>query len=190
MRFEIERKFLVAHDGWRAAATHRMELRDGLVGQFARGKVRVRLDGGRAWLTVKGARQGLARAEFEYEIPVADAEHLLEGICVGRTIRKTRSVVPFAGLTWTVDEFRGQLAGIVLAEVELEDEHQDFARPDWVGREVTGDPRFRQSTLLHLCREAGSLVGLADILSLPEQVLPAADGDSAGIGPVPSYGHG
>jgi adenylate cyclase len=175
MRFEIERKFLVAHDGWRAAVTHRMDLRDGLVGQFARGKVRVRLDGGRAWLTVKGARQGIARPEFEYEIPVADAEHMLEGICVGRTIEKTRSVVPFGGLTWTVDEFRGQLAGIVLAEVELEDEGQDFTRPDWIGREVTGDLRFRQSTLLHLCREAARTIGLAEILALPEQVLPVQD---------------
>lgn len=175
MRFEIERKFLVAHDGWRAAVTHRMELRDGLVGQFARGKVRVRLDGGRAWLTVKGARQGIARPEFEYEIPVEDAEHMLEGICVGRTIEKIRSVVPFRGLTWTVDEFQGPLAGIVLAEVELDDPAQDFARPDWIGREVTGDLRFRQSTLLHLCREAEGTIGLVDILALPEQVLPATD---------------
>lgn len=175
MRFEIERKFLVAHEGWRTAVTHRMELRDGLVGQFARGKVRVRLDGGRAWLTVKGARQGIARPEFEYEIPAEDAEHMLEGICVGRTIEKTRSVVPFHGLTWTVDEFRGPLSGIVLAEVELDDEAQDFARPDWIGREVTGDLRFRQSTLLHLCHEADGVISLGDILALPAQVLPAAD---------------
>jgi adenylate cyclase len=177
MRFEIERKFLVVHDGWRAAATHRMELRDGLIGQYARSKVRVRLDGGRAWITVKGARQGLGRPEFEYEIPAADAEHMLTGLCIGRTLEKTRSVVPFAGLSWTVDEFRGPLAGIVLAEVELEDENQDFTRPDWVGPEVTGDLRFRQSTLLHLCRD-GSAVGLTEILALPEQVSPALAEDA------------
>ncbi len=179
MRFEIERKFLVAHDGWRATAMHRMELRDGLIGQYARGKVRVRLDGSRAWITVKGARQGLGRPEFEYEIPVSDAEHMLTGLCIGGTLEKTRSVVPFAGLIWTVDEFRGPLSGIVLAEVELEDEGQDFARPDWVGREVTGDLRFRQSTLLQLCRD-GAAVGLAELLALPEQVLPALAEDAPG----------
>jgi adenylate cyclase len=167
MRFEIERKFLVAHEGWRAAATARRSLRDGLVGQFGRGKVRVRLDEDRAWLTVKGARLGISRPEFEYEIPCIDAEAMLQNVCVGGVIDKTRHCVPYEGLTWVVDEFGGCLAGIVLAEVELEAEDQPFARPDWVGDEVTGDLRFRQTTLLHLCGQMGRPVTMADILALP-----------------------
>lgn len=167
MRFEIERKFLVAHEGWRASATGRRGLRDGLVGQFGRGKVRVRLDEGRAWLTVKGARLGIGRPEFEYEIPCADAEAMLREVCVGGVIEKTRHCVPHDGLTWVVDEFGGSLAGIVLAEVELDAEDQPFSRPDWAGDEVTGDLRFRQTTLLHLCGQMGRPVTMADILALP-----------------------
>lgn len=167
MRFEIERKFLVAHEGWRAAATGRRNLRDGLVGQFGRGKVRVRLDEDRAWLTVKGARLGISRPEFEYEIPGRDAAAMLQNVCIGGIIEKTRHSVPHDGLTWVVDEFGGCLAGIVLAEVELDAEDQPFSRPDWLGAEVTGDLRFRQTTLLHLCAQSGRPVTMADILALP-----------------------
>ncbi len=167
MRFEIERKFLVADDGWRAAATGRRSLRDGLIGQFGNGKVRVRLDEDRAWLTVKGARRGISRPEFEYPIPCADAEAMLGNVCTGGVIEKTRHCVPHDGLTWVVDEFGGCLAGIVLAEVELEAEDQPFRKPYWVGDEVTGDARFRQTALLHLCGRMVRPVTMADILALP-----------------------
>ncbi|MER2267323.1 CYTH domain-containing protein [Methylobacterium oxalidis] len=166
MRVEIERKFRVAHDGWRAAATGRRILKDGLVGQFERGKVRVRLEADRAWLTVKGARSGLARAEFEYPVPREDAEAMLAGVCTGCLVEKTRYCVPHAGLTWEVDVYDGQLAGIILAEVELAHEAQDFDRPDWLGAEVTGDPRFRQTALLHLCGQADGHRALAELLSI------------------------
>lgn len=166
MRFEIERKFLVAHDGWRsdAAAIHR--LRDGLIGQFSDSKVRVRLDAERAWLTVKGARVGLGRPEFEYEIPQADAEAMVGAVCQGCLIEKTRYCVPHAGLTWVVDVYEGDLTGIVLAEVELEHEDQVFTLPDWAGLEVSGDVRFRQTTLLRLRAELGHPLTPALILGL------------------------
>lgn len=168
MRLEIERKFLVAGEGWRAAASGASEFRDGLLGQFAHGKVRIRLDGDKAWITVKGARQGIARPEFEYEIPLADAEAMLANLCHGRIIAKTRSFIPHGGLVWTVDEFRGPLEGVVLAEVELDAEEQALSPPDWVGAEVTGDLRFRQSTMLHLSATLKRAVTLADLLALPE----------------------
>lgn len=167
MRLEIERKFLVAHDGWRAAATTVRHLKDGLVGYFARGKVRVRLDGERAWLTVKGARDGIARPEFEYEIPLADGQAMLEQVCTGCLIEKVRYCVPDGGLTWEVDVFQGALSGMVLAEVELTHPAEPYGRPDWLGEEVTGDLRFRQSTLLHLCNQSNRPITIEDVLSLP-----------------------
>lgn len=167
MRLEIERKFLVAHEGWRAAATSARHLKDGLIGHFARGKVRVRLDDERAWLTVKGARDGIARPEFEYEIPAEDGRAMLDEVCSGRVIEKVRYCVPHGGLTWEIDVFGGALSGMVFAEVELTHPAQPYGRPDWLGEEVTGDVRFRQSTLLHLCNESDGPITMADILRLP-----------------------
>ncbi|TXM72742.1 CYTH domain-containing protein [Methylobacterium sp. WL12] len=165
MRFEIERKFLVAHEGWRANVVGQRLLRDGLVGHFGGGKVRVRIAEGRGWLTVKGERKGLARAEFEYEIPGADAEAMLTEVCEPCLIEKTRHCVPHAGVNWEVDVYGGALSGMVLAEIELRDEGQAVERPDWLGTEVTHDPRFRQSTMLRLSREAGRNITLADVLA-------------------------
>lgn len=165
MRFEIERKYLVAYEGWRAAVVSQRRLRDGLVGHFASGKVRVRLDEDRAWLTIKGSRAGLARPEFEYEIPQTDAEDMLGLVCETCLIERTRYCVPHAGLTWEVDVYEGTLSGMVLAEVELEHEAQVIQLPGWVGQEVTGDLRFRQSTMLRLSREAGCNVTLAEVLA-------------------------
>lgn len=167
MRYEVERKFLVAHAGWRAGAVSRSRLTDGLIGEFAGGKVRVRLDEETAWLTVKGRRDGLARPEFEYEIPRADAEAMLSLVCETCLIEKTRHCVPHDGVVWTVDEYCGALAGMVLAEVELEHAAQVVTLPDWIGREVTADIRFRQSTLLRLAREAGRPVTLHEVIAAP-----------------------
>lgn len=165
MRYEVERKFLVAHAGWRARAVSQSRLTDGLVGEFAGGKVRVRLGETKAWLTVKGQRDGLARPEFEYEIPLADAEAMLRLVCETCLIEKTRHCVPHDGMVWTVDEYRGALSGMILAEVELEHAAQAVTLPDWIGREVTADPRFRQSTLLRLAREAGRPVTLTEVIA-------------------------
>ncbi|WP_279482135.1 CYTH domain-containing protein [Aureimonas sp. SK2] len=151
MHLEIERKFLVIGNAWRERTVRVRSFRDGLVSQGANGKVRVRQDGERAWLTVKGARSGISRPEFEYEIPLCDAERLMTDVCTGQIIEKDRHIVPHEGRTWEVDVFKGPLAGLVWAEVELDHPDQPFAVPDWVGREVTGNPRFRHANLLNLC---------------------------------------
>ena len=167
MSFEVERKFLVAHDGWRSAATGSRCLRDGLIGPYQSSKVRVRRDGERAWLTIKGPRDGLGRLEFEYEIPLSDADELLRSVSEGPQTEKIRYCVPHGGLIWEVDVYQGNLAGVVLAEVELEREDQPFAKPDWVGLEVSGDPRFKKISLLRLRAEAGRPLTTAEILTIP-----------------------
>ncbi|SDB21405.1 CYTH domain-containing protein [Belnapia rosea] len=112
MAYEIERKFLVANDGWRAAASGSSRLRDGLIARFGSGKVRVRLDGDRGLLTVKGPRVGLRRAEYEYEIPAVEAEEMLRTLADGPIVEKTRFRVPHGSLTWEVDVHEGILAGL------------------------------------------------------------------------------
>jgi CYTH domain-containing protein len=150
---------------WRDGVASKRRLRDDLVGQFASGKVRVRLDDEQARLTVKGHRAGLARPEFEYEIPRADADAMLSLVCETCLIERTRYCVPHAGLTWEVDVYSGALSGLVLAEVELEHEAQAVELLAWVGEEVSGDLRFRQSTMLRLSHEAGRNVTLAEVLA-------------------------
>ena len=108
--------------------------------------MRVRLAGQHAFLTIKGVSVGPSRAEFEYEIPVADAELLLT-LSDGPTIEKTRHVIELDDATWEVDEFLGENSGLVVAEVELQSEGQIFARPEWLGEEVTHDPRYFNSSL-------------------------------------------
>jgi len=147
MALEIERKFLVISDDWRAAAVGCQRLRDGLLARFGDGKVRVRVTDDRAWITVKGPRTGLSRAEFEYEIAHAEAEEMLQAFCDGPLIEKTRYFVPDDGLMWEVDVHEGVLQGLILAEIELEREDQTFRLPGWVGREVTGDPHYRKANL-------------------------------------------
>jgi adenylate cyclase len=150
---EIERKFLVADDAWRAEVCSSRRLRQGYVAIDDKTNVRVRSDGRRAWLTVKGAGQGITRAEFEYEIPADDAEGLLE-LCQGRIVDKTRHLVSVGEHTWEVDEFAGVNAGLSVAEIELRDEAEWFLRPLWVGEEVTGDARYLNASLaVHPFRE-------------------------------------
>ena len=144
MGIEIERKFLVTGDGWRQGAG--LAYAQGYLNRDPQRTVRVRIAGGMAFLTVKGASKGATRAEFEYAIPVDDAAQLLE-LSDGPVVRKVRRVIEHAGSTWEVDEFEGDNAGLVLAEVELESEGQAYAKPEWLGREVTGDPRYYNSSL-------------------------------------------
>jgi CYTH domain-containing protein len=157
MGVEIERKFLVEHDGWRAAVIQVEHLRDGLVARFGGGKVRVRQAQGRAWIALKGPRAGLVRSEFEYEIPVADAEEILLTLCDGRIIEKARHCVHHAGHVWSVDVHAGELEGLILAEIELGAADEAFVLPSWAGREVTHDPAYQKGALLRLRREAADL---------------------------------
>jgi adenylate cyclase len=141
---EIERKFLVTGTAWRSAAG--TLYRQGYLNRDKARTVRVRVAGEQAFLTIKGVTTGATRAEFEYPIPVADAEQLL-ALCDGPLIEKVRHIVQVDGTCWEVDEFLGDNAGLVVAEVELQAEDQPFARPPWLGAEVTHDARYYNSNL-------------------------------------------
>lgn len=146
MGLEIERKFLVTGDGWKSAAHAVRHLRQGYLAIDDSTNVRVRTDGERAWLTIKAKGEGISRPEFEYEIPAAEAAPLLQ-LCRGRTVEKMRHLVSIEGLTWEVDQFLGENAGLIMAELELDRPDQDFRRPEWVGEEVSADHRYHNASL-------------------------------------------
>jgi CYTH domain-containing protein len=146
MAQEIERKFLVQSDEWRALAKA-TSYRQGYLSSAKERVVRVRTIDDQGFLTIKGINEGLTRLEFEYDIPLADADSLLE-LCEKPLIEKNRSKIDLDGLTWEVDEFFGDNAGLIVAEVELESEEQAFEKPSWIGEEVSGDPRYFNSNLI------------------------------------------
>ena len=148
MGIEIERKFLVAGDGWRAAAHAVVPMAQGYIndmGAMDRGEqkasVRVRIQGDEAFLNLKSRELGHTRQEFDYRIPEDDARALL-ALCVGGLVDKRRHLVRHGGHLWEVDEFLGDNAGLVVAEIELDHADEAFERPDWLGSEVTDDPRY------------------------------------------------
>ena len=147
---EIERKFLVVGDGWRAQATRHSRMQQGYFPGTKGYTLRVRLvDDSQAFLTIKAqGADALARLEFEYPVPVNDARLMLRVFCIGRTLSKTRHYLDFGGFTWEVDEFDGDNAGLVVAEIELPTKTTDFTRPEWLGDEVTADFRYRNANLV------------------------------------------
>ena len=147
MGLEIERKFLVTASSWRAGASG-VFYRQGYLCADQERTVRVRLAGSRAFLTVKGASSGSTRSEFEYPLPVEDAVQMLDELCLKPLIEKERYRVDHAGLTWEIDVFSGENAGLVLAEVELASPDQQIELPPWAGREVTSDPRYYNACLI------------------------------------------
>ncbi len=144
MGTEIELKFLVTGSGWRTAES--VYFCQGYLNRDKHRTVRVRVAGNNGLLTIKGLTTGASRAEFEYSIPENDARALLK-ICDGPVVEKNRTVVQHGTLTWEVDEFLGDNEGLIVAEVELESENQTIQLPDWVGQEVTDDPRYCNSNL-------------------------------------------
>jgi adenylate cyclase len=144
---EIERKFLVKGDVWRDLAKG-TSYRQGYLNSAKERTVRIRTINDQAFLTVKGLTVGATRAEYEYEIPLADCNAMLDALAEKPIIEKKRYKVPFEGLTWEIDEFFGDNAGLIVAEVELESEGQAFRKPEWVGEEVTADPRYFNSNLI------------------------------------------
>lgn len=142
---EIERKFLVTGDGWREDAEGTL-YRQGYLAKDKERTVRVRVAGTKAYLTIKGCTKGTSRAEYEYEIPLQDAEELLD-LCEGPLVEKTRHKIQHAGHTWEVDVFHGDNEGLIMAEVELKSEDEHVEMPNWAGKEVSDDPRYYNSTL-------------------------------------------
>lgn len=148
MPIEIERKFLVANDGWRAAAHKVVPMAQGYLNDLAlvdggamHASIRVRIEGDAAFLNIKSRELGASRQEFDYPIPVADARALL-ALCVGGRVDKRRHYVEFEGHLWEVDEFLGDNAGLVVAEIELAAVDEAFARPGWLGPEATHAARY------------------------------------------------
>jgi adenylate cyclase len=147
MSVEIERKFLVRGQHWKSLGQGTL-LRQGYLSSQQERVVRVRIEGDAAMLTIKGRNVGLTRGEWEYPIPLADAQAFLGSLCERPIIEKIRYRIPYAGMTWEVDEFLGVNAGLTVAEIELESEDQAFAKPDWIGEEVTHDTRYFNANLL------------------------------------------
>lgn len=147
MPVEIERKFLVVDDTWRWEVSRHRAMRQGYLGApGGKASIRVRLEGKRALLNVKAAVMGAVRAEYEYEIPIDEGREMFENLCIGR-LEKTRHYIDRDGLTWEIDEFHGDNDGLVVAEVELINPQQEIARPSWLGREVTEEPKYYNHSL-------------------------------------------
>jgi adenylate cyclase len=145
---EIERKYLVRTDGaWRRDADDGERIVQGYLSLDPDRTVRVRLRAGRAVITVKGRNDGPTRAEFEYEVPYGDGEQLLD-LCIDPVIEKVRHLAQFEGRTWEIDQFYGANAGLVLAEVELDDADVVPVPPAWVESDVTDDPRYYNANLV------------------------------------------
>jgi adenylate cyclase len=148
MGTEIERKFLLRDDAWRDAVRTSTDIVQGYLANTERGSIRVRLAGDKASLNLKSMTLGVTRAEFDFPIPPADARAILASLCLRPLIEKTRHHVPFGGLDWEIDEFKGENAGLVVAELELEHADQPFAAPPWLGRDVSDDPRYYNVNLI------------------------------------------
>ncbi len=147
MSIEIERKFLVCGAGWKALGQS-VSIRQGYLSTNPDRVVRVRIEDEKATLTIKGRTKGITRGEWEYAIPLAEADQLLSDLCERPLIEKTRTRIVYDGMVWEVDEFFGDNLGLVVAEIELESEEQLFAKPDWIAVEVTDDARYFNANLL------------------------------------------
>lgn len=147
MPLEIERKFIVDTNRLSLSGSGK-RYRQGYLPAAGKTSVRVRICDDAAWLTLKGETMGASRLEFEYSIPVEDAAHILESLCAGSIIDKTRHLLDHAGHTWEVDVFAGDNAGLVIAEVELQSEDEAVELPDWAVEEVTLDSRYYNANLV------------------------------------------
>lgn len=145
MAKEIERKFLIKGDNWKLAKG--ITYRQGYLSTVKERVVRVRTIGNKGYITIKGITVGATRLEYEYEIPAKDADEMLTELCEKPLIEKNRYKIEYKGLIWEIDEFFGDNDGLTVAEVELKDENQAYEKPEWIGDEVTGDPKYFNSNL-------------------------------------------
>ncbi|MCU6769888.1 CYTH domain-containing protein [Barnesiella propionica] len=149
MGIEIERKFLTVSDGYRKNYQKKTYYKQGYITAEKTKTVRIRIAGEHAFITIKGATNHCSRIEYEYPIPVKDADEMLEKLCDKPLIEKYRYEYVYNGLKWEIDEFLGENEGLILAEIELETEDQPFDKPDFIGKEVTGDIRYYNAHLTH-----------------------------------------
>jgi adenylate cyclase len=147
MGIEIERKFLLSGDAWRKK-TPGVYIRQGYINSQPGRSVRVRTYDHQGFLTIKGQSKGITRLEFEYSVPFEDANLLLDLLCDRPLIEKIRYRVSHKGFIWEIDEFYGENSGLLVAEIELTNENQFFSKPSWIGKEVTGDARYFNSSLV------------------------------------------
>lgn len=150
MGTEIERKFLLKNDSWQQSVQDSCRMCQAYAGFEGKPgySFRIRIAGERAFLTLKSPVNGISRQEYEYAIPLTDAEELMRSFCGSGKVEKIRHHVPFGGKLWEIDEFLGENAGLTVAELELETENAVFEQPPWLGREVTGDIRYYNSRLI------------------------------------------
>ncbi|OGV46014.1 MAG: adenylate cyclase [Lentisphaerae bacterium GWF2_44_16] len=146
MAKEIERKYLLKDDSWRNSATGHL-CSQGYISTDKNCVVRIRVSKGKGYITIKGKLENISRPEYEYEIPLKDAQGFLEKFCGKTLIEKTRYALEYKGHLWEIDEFHGNNSGLILAEIELENEEEKFELPEWAGKDVTDDFRYYNSYL-------------------------------------------
>lgn len=147
MAIEIEHKFLLLNDDWRALVARSIKYKQGYLSSEANTSIRIRISEDKAWLNIKSATIGNSRHEYEYEIPFQDAMEIIENLCKKPLIEKTRHLVPIGSQTWEIDEFEGENLGLIVAEIELEGSDETFTKPSWIGEEVTYDLRYYNNNL-------------------------------------------
>ena len=147
MAIEIEHKFLLANDDWRQHISRSVKYRQGYLSSQASSSIRIRISDEHAWLNIKSATIGTQRHEYEYEIPLPDANDIIDNLCGKPLIEKTRNIVIDHGNTWEIDEFEGENKGLCVAEIELSEMGKTFVKPHWLGEEVTHDLRYYNNNL-------------------------------------------
>ena len=148
MAVEIERKFLIKNDSWKTSVSHSTRIRQGYLAPLSKSSVRVRIEGDAANINIKSATLGIRRTEYEYSIPMADAIDMLNNLCQEPKISKTRHHIQSGQHTWEIDEFYDDNEGLLVAEIELNSEGEDFEKPEWLGEEVTQDIRYYNVNLI------------------------------------------
>ena len=147
MAIEIEHKFLLVNDDWRKQINHSVKYRQGYLASQGTYSIRIRISNENAWLNIKSAIIGIHRHEYEYEIPLSDANEIINALCKKPIIEKTRHFVMNDGNKWEIDEFEGDNLGLIVAEIELTENGKYFSKPHWVGEEVTHDLRYYNNNL-------------------------------------------
>ncbi len=148
MAIEIEHKFLLANENWRSQIHKSIIIQQGYLTSAPTNSIRVRISDKNAWMNIKSATIGNQRLEFEYKIPLPDAEQIIAELCQGPLITKTRHFVKHDGHVWEIDEFSGDNDGLIVAEIELSNLDEKFSIPDWIDKEVTGDLKYYNNNLV------------------------------------------